>query len=536
MAKLISKYAGIGVSILFGVGVFLFWGLAYPQALSYQEQYQLFLFTGDYLAERLTIAGGLADYLGEFLVQFYYVEWLGAVILALLFVVLQRLIYRLTSSVWNGLTTKHHHFFLSFIPPFMFLWYMGDESVLLSYFVAMLISLGVAYLMKKNQWFDLVVIPLLYWAVGPMAWLYVSIRIVRYGWRRLWMVIYLLALQIGAYVLLLSQWPLQSVLLGLNYYRVPLQVPTMQWLIPVAIVLLVALAPFCRKKITAYLQMICLAVVAFLSVYLGYDSDKYELLRQDYHVRNEQWNEVIRRAEKYQVRTTFSSNCVNLALAKKRQLADRMFDFYQSGEDALLMPMVRDLTSNLPTAEVFWHLGMVNSAERYMFDIQESILNARKSGRCTKRLAECFLVNGKYSVARKHLNLLKKSLFYRNWAKEAETYLYQDAKIDAHPIWGKLRQLRYKSNFLYNYGEIDKMLGLLFINNPENKMALDYFMGEMLLKGNVQGFQQYMSWVQQYGGYQFMPMGYQDAIRCIQKHDELPNSPYGNYVRRMMAQ
>lgn len=40
--SLLNKYWKIGVSLLFGVAVFLFWWLACPALLSLQEQYQLF--------------------------------------------------------------------------------------------------------------------------------------------------------------------------------------------------------------------------------------------------------------------------------------------------------------------------------------------------------------------------------------------------------------------------------------------------------------------------------------------------------------
>jgi len=76
------------------------------------------------------------------------------------------------------------------------------------------------------------------------------------------------------------------------------------------------------------------------------------------------------------------------------------------------------------------------------------------------------------------------------------------------------------------------MLGLLFMDNQDNKMVLDYFMGQMLLKGDVQGFIQYMGLVQQYGGYRQMPLGYQDAMRCIQSRGNAPGSAYAAYVRR----
>ena len=486
MAKAINQYGRIVLSVLVGIGIFLFWYLAYPHALSYQEQYQLFLWTGDYFMERISVPGGFADWLGEFVVQFYYVEWLGALLLALLFVALQRLTARLLPEKW---------FLLSLVPVALVLWLMGDINVLLSFPVAIVLALALACirLPKRVSWIDILILPIAYWLIGSAVWIYILVRTIQIGWKHLWTAGWLVAVQLMAYAWLLPQWPLQQVMVGQTYYRIPLHYP--QW--------------------------------------GGYDKDMYELIRQDYLVRNERWDEIVRRAGEYQVRTPFWSNCVNLALSQKRLLADRMFDFYQSGEDALIIPRTRDLTSMLPSAEAFWRLGMVNSAQRYMFDTQESILNAKKSGRCTKRIAECMLVNGHYQTAQKQLNLLKKSLFYRSWAEEAETMMKDEAKINAHPVYGKLRQLRYKENFLYNYDEIDKMFGLLFMNNQENKMALDYFMAQMLLKGNLQGFHEYMGAVQQYGGYRQMPLGYQDVMRCIQMQGRVPDSPYAKYVQQM---
>ena len=499
MKHFLRQYWTLGLSVLFGIGVFLFWFLAYPHALSYQEQYQLFQWTGDYFWQLVGVPGGLADWLGEFIVQFYYLAWAGALWLSVLFVALQRL------------SAVRRFYLLSFLPPLLLLWLMGDPSVLLSLPVAVVLALAAFRLFRRrvHPGFDVLIVPALYWLAGPVAWLYVVLRLVdavfkgggalkpaRY--RILATVLtpcVMLGTQLLAYAFLLPQWPLQTVMTGLTYYRIPLHYPALS----------------------------------------GYDREMYELIREDYLVRNEQWDEIVDRARQYQVRTAFSSVCVNLALAKKRQLADRMFDFYQSGEDALIMPRIRDLTSMLPTAEVFWHLGMVNSAQRYMFDTQESILNGRKSGRCTKRIAECMIVNGHYDVARKQLALLKKSLFYRDWAKDVEANL-TDAWVSQHPVYGKLRRLRYKDDFLYSYAEIDKMLGLLFLANQENRMALDYFMGQMLLKGELRGFQQYMGWVQQYGGYRVMPLGYQDAMICIQKQGAVPGSPYANYAKRMMAE
>ena len=362
--------------------------------------------------------------------------------------------------------------------------------------VILALTLACIRLRKSLSWLDFLIPPVAYWMIGPVVWLYLIIRVIQIGWKQLWSAGWLVAVQLMVYAWLLPQWPLQQAMTGLSYYRIPLQYP--QW--------------------------------------SGYDKDMYELIRMDYLVRNERWDEIVKRAQEYQVRTPFWCNCVNLALSQKRLLADRMFDFYQSGEDALIMPRTRDLTSMLPSAEAFWRLGMVNSAQRYMFDTQESILNAKKSGRCTKRIAECMMVNKHYQIARKQIVLLKKSLFYSSWSEEAEALMADEAKMNGHPIYGRLRQLRYKEDFLYSYEEIDKMLGLLLMNNTDNKMALDYFLAQMLLNGNVQGFQQYLGLAQQYGGYRQMPLGYQDAMRCIQMQGNVKGSPYASYVKRMMAE
>lgn len=63
MKNIGSKY--YLASLLFGIVIFLFWWLGFPQALNYQEQNQLFLFTGDYFRNDLSIADALADRLKE---------------------------------------------------------------------------------------------------------------------------------------------------------------------------------------------------------------------------------------------------------------------------------------------------------------------------------------------------------------------------------------------------------------------------------------------------------------------------------------
>ena len=64
--------------------LFFFWDVLYPCYLSYQEQFQLFLFDSNYFMERVIVPGGLADYIAEFFTQFYYIAFVGACIIAVI--------------------------------------------------------------------------------------------------------------------------------------------------------------------------------------------------------------------------------------------------------------------------------------------------------------------------------------------------------------------------------------------------------------------------------------------------------------------
>lgn len=77
------------------------------------------------------------------------------------------------------------------------------------------------------------------------------------------------------------------------------------------------------------------------------------------------------------------------------------------------------------------------------------------------------------------------------------------------------------------------MLGLLFRQNTSNRLALDYFMGQLLLDGDFKSFMGYLQWAQQYGGRTSMPYGYADACQAIQQQGNVPGSAYAAYVNMM---
>ncbi len=566
MNVFLKKNWKIGLSMLFGVAVLLFWGRVYPAHLSYQEQFQLFLFDADYWWERIVIPGGLADYIAEYLTQFYYHVWAGACILAFLYVLMQRLVWKLAKE--QGAADTYYP--LSFLPVILLWHFMGDENAMLSWVVALLLVLAASclYAGLKGKWqrtvYVLVALPLLYWMAGAAHFIFMGWVIIREfrlnlkdwnfwdGVGVLWGV-GLWSIGCPLLASIWVQYPIYRLMVGIGYYRFPVVIP---W-IELGIALLLVILPFLaaalpevkrKKGLFGASLMAAVALFGYYYVAAGCDMDKEEAMAYDQLVRNKQWQEIIGKAEKKSPTSPFGVTCLNLALGKTGQMGDRMFEFYQNGTEGLLPEFQRDFTSPLPTAEAFYHLGMINTAQRFTFEAMEAIPNFRKSGRCFKRLAETNLINGQYEVAAKYLRALRKTLFYKDWAEETMTYLYDEKKINAHKEWGWLRQIRYTEDFLFSDREMDSMLGLLFRHNYRNRMAYEYMMGYVLQRRDMQRFMQLYPLGRHVTSYDHIPRSYQEALVFMwtRSHKDFKGMPWSispqvmrnvaDFARTYMAQ
>ena len=549
----IKRHGAVLISLLFAIIVALFWVFPYRCALSFQEQYQLFLLTPSYFSERMSVPGGLADYVAEFIVQFYYLYAIGAILLALVFFCLQRLTWMLmrrcgASQAW---------YLQSFVPAIALWAYMGNENVLLSFAIALL---GMEELMlhalivrdRCRHWgalplYLLIAIPAGYWLLGP-AVMGISIVpllprkqktakprpvVTPVGWT-VASVLYFVAVVFLCGLFL--QYPYERLFGGINYFRYPTAIPVAQWVVEALFALLPLivshLPQFENKKAVrvgvAQLLAIILCAVGLLR--LGFDRATYELIDYDYLVRTHQWQRIIDKAKRHQASSPMGVGCVNLALAMQHQLCDRLFEFYQNGAEGLFPTFTRDMTSPLPTAELFYQLGMINDAERYTFEAQEAIPNYRKSGRLTRRIAQCEIINGNYAVASKYLRQLENSLFYRGWAKRQERFLYNDQAVNADKEYGRLRDLRIKHHdYLFSDQEMDQMLGLLLIDNKKynNRMAYEYLIAYELLQRDVERLMKYYP-LGRFVRFDHIPYAIQQVLigTWLQRHNTLQGMPY----------
>lgn len=224
-----------------------------------------------------------------------------------------------------------------------------------------------------------------------------------------------------------------------------------------------------------------------------YHPKTIELLDYDLLVRANRWDQIIQKAEKQQPDLPQSVCATNLALGMTNQMGSRAGEFFQNGTEGLFPPFSKDYFSTLTTAEVYFQLGLINTAQRYYFEAMEAAPNYKKSCRCIRRLAETNLINGQYDVARKYLHLLEKTLFYQKWAQRTLALIEDgEGAIKKHPLYGRLHRMRLDEDFLFSDQETDKICGRLLMHNHENVLAMQYMLLYPLLENNYGKFVQYM--------------------------------------------
>jgi hypothetical protein len=532
-------------TILFGIIVLLFWGLTYRYHLAYSEQYQMFLFTPDYFLDRFAHPGGVGEYIGEFFTQFYYYQWIGVMIISLLLMLIQRQVWILSRAIRENSS----YYLLSFIPSIALWAFLCDENAMLSFIVSICFVLFSIYLYNKVKTFRfrflylILVLPLVYWFFGGAYLIFITWGIINEVLNfistksknqsiSLLLVFMLWGVSLPLIAEYFVQYPLSRLIIGINYYRFPTGLPVSG----IVALALTALTPFIiaklpsinkRKILYTIAQGVVICGLGVYAISISRDIMKEEVMHYDYLTRTYQWQKIIKLAEKKSPKAPFSVTCLNLALAKTDQLSNRMFEFFQNGTEGLLCEFQRDYMSTLPTSEAFYHLGMINTAQRFTFEAMEAIPDYKKSARLYKRLVETNLINGQYDISRKYLNVLKKTLFYSTWATEMMSYLGNENKINSHPEYGWLRQILYKDDFLFSNPEMDIMLGFLFQTNKKNKMAFEYLMAYVLEQKNLEKTIRYYP-LGKTLGYSEIPRSYQEALIYVwtQKYKSFDNLPW----------
>jgi len=527
----------ISISILFFAVLLVFWGVYYPNHLVQKEQMQLFLTDFDYLASHLAIQGGFAIYLGEFLTQFFLFPWVGALVVSGIIFSL----YYSTQCVLKRLFGNRLNV-LAFLPAVGYCFLLCNDFFYISGAMAVGVSIWavVVYLRMPSpntrMLLGLILIPLIYWLFGGAYILFVlsviSIELViRFKKDTtlspipsiLWFIIGCLLIVISLPLIVRHYLVLDTLLqcyFSSAYYKFSLIVPTAVILIFLSVPLLILYQFIVQNTLSARVRTILqIAFGVFLLLYMGYGCYHYPNIEEekemiyDNMVYRQQWSDIVKKAEENPPTGSQGRLALMLALGQTDQLSTRLFSFNPKLTD-FFIPYKLHGMAPLIANEPYFYLGLINFSQMLAMESIDSTPDAVMPVRAVKRYAETCIITGQYVVAAKFLGYLQKTLFYRNWANDASTYLNNEEKINAHPLWGKLRSNQVKDDFYFQFDQMDLTMIALLRGNPKNRMAYEYLMSSFLLQKDLDQFLKFLPMMTRMN-YSETPLVYQEALFYI---------------------
>ena len=514
--------------IVFGA-LFAFLQMCFEYHFYYIEQSQLFLFSEAYIRNKLLLPGGFSMLVAEFLVQFFIRPYVGALVTA----VLLTGVGVCTAGIVKRIAPVSGLFILYVLPMLALLFMHFDFNYRVQGTVCylMMMALLCGYMRIRNDLFRLVagcvLVPVLFWLAGSIAVLFAGMVCLFEGLRKTpkWYI----SLIGVAEVLLLGVGTVYFSLMGeyrwvfgpdlyYHYTLHPKEIIYYSW-ICLPLVFLVAF--FIRNKNSLSGKkwragISCIAQLAMIAAVLWWGMPKYsdaktlKLKKLDYFARTEQWDKTIEECNGKL--TNFLYMChLNMALANKGELSDKMFNFDQRGPQGLLVQWNKSENISCMLSDIYFTMGATASSQEMAF---EGYVSAMEDGnpRMLKRLVQTNLIYGTYPVAEKYISILEKTYAYRDWAQSQRKYLYNDEVVESDPILGTRRRMLPDRNSLAMIKGLAGDLALFLEKGPANSAALQYLGAMYLLAKDLEGFK---ALVEKYYGTEFLPVlpvHFQEAV------------------------
>ena len=514
--------------IVFGA-LFAFLQMCFEYHFYYIEQSQLFLFSEAYIRNKLLLPGGFSMLVAEFLVQFFIRPYVGALVTA----VLLTGVGVCTAGIVKRIAPVSGLFILYVLPMLALLFMHFDFNYRVQGTVCylMMMALLCGYMRIRNDLFRLVagcvLVPVLFWLAGSIAVLFAGMVCLFEGLRKTpkWYI----SLIGVAEVLLLGVGTVYFSLMGeyrwvfgpdlyYHYTLHPKEIIYYSW-ICLPLVFLVAF--FIRNKNSLSGKkwragISCIAQLAMIAAVLWWGMPKYsdaktlKLKKLDYFARTEQWDKTIEECKGKL--TNFLYMChLNMALANKGELSDKMFNFNQRGPQGLLVQWNKSENISCMLSDIYFTMGATASSQEMAF---EGYVSAMEDGnpRMLKRLVQTNLIYGTYPVAEKYISILEKTYAYRDWAQSQRKYLYNDEVVESDPILGTRRRMLPDRNSLAMIKGLAGDLALFLEKGPANSAALQYLGAMYLLAKDLEGFK---ALVEKYYGTEFLPVlpvHFQEAV------------------------
>ncbi len=544
MMKSVLKKYGWGMALL-SVFAVLFLLLQFTSAYHffYIEQNQVFLYSSDFAYNVIVDVGGLSAYVAVFLLQFFIMPYVGALICAALF----SLIIVAAAFVVRRQLPAYHSFILYISPTVALLFVQMDVYYFLQGTVAYLFCLWTLdlYVSIKKFSYRLLIgilsVPVLFYAAGPVSGLFAVSAVIYDALVRKQSFAKVLALIV--FLLFGVLFPLFSVYLMQVgscrmaflpdfYYNSsikPMWNIYLSWIVfPVGLLFIPLLKGI--KRIPAIglwcgvQTMIVVATAAWCVssfFYLGHN----RLKAMNYYAYTGDWDKIIQesRGKKSDARQL---NYLNLALSKKGVLADYMFLFDQKGKEGLIKKFEFN-DDYFVLSDCYFNIGAIAKSQHLALSSNVAVGVKYNNPRMLQRMVQCCLILGEYPAAEKLLQLLDKSLFYREWSAKYRRFLYDDEAVAADAELGEKRKvlaIKGDKSFL---ADIKSHLVEALEVDSSNKKYISYLGCTYLLEKDMAGFK---AFIENYFGVQaltVLPRSFEEAVMIYSESDPDYWTKYG---------
>lgn len=364
MTRRVFHIANLALALAF----WLFYGLKCSGTMHAIEGDSLFLYTGQFASEMLGRNGGLSNWLGAFVTQFYYYPLLGSAVTGLLLALLALGVSKFCRS-----------------------------ELMLP--LSLLPSAACAFLLLDSKW--TLALPV---ALCLCVWPGYAVSRIKVLWLKL----------ACAVPLAVFAW---FKIINCQFYTYA-EAPSRIYFTVVAatflICLLSAVIPQTRMKWIPSIVTVLLAAGIAMIVPGRVDKLQEEIDSYAYKVRVRDWDGIIASASGRRLSSPLSANAVNLALEMKGRLGDEMFNYYQNGVRSLINFEERKFSS-----EILYLLGFVNEARHLAFEDMAGNPSRDRGVYHLTRLANYNYVDSlRRPIAERYITTLHKTLFYRNFEPE----------------------------------------------------------------------------------------------------------------------
>lgn len=483
-------------AILFLVAFFYFF-LAANHVLSFQEEQFLFLFTGDYLNGFLARPGGLLEYAGKFLMQFYADSFAGSAILAIVLILPAILMYRILKNLsGNGplLIT------MALLPSAVLLLMQNQYYHVMEYnlgFVAILAYFIATFRYRKN-YLQIILFPLLWYVAGAFALVFLLLDLVYSlaynkgmdSFKSPGILLITAFVTFFVYKEMLFFVPAKSLLtyplpfIVERFHRI-LSIALISYLIVFPLPLISGFLKKSRQKVVRYAAVVFGGVVVLFATFMLYglyNPSISSVINIQGAAYKGKWDEVIRINEENPSENLLSQYFYNVALSEKGMLCDRLFNSSQSsGTKSLILPWGDQFLER--GAYFFYTAGLVNEAHRWAYE--EMVVYGLRPHNLIMLIKTSLLVNNT-RMAEKYIGILRKTAFYRDEALMYEGLLGDKEKILSDPELGPIALILPEKDFFIYMDSPSDNLPMLFESNPRNKRAFEYMLGWLLLEKDVE--------------------------------------------------